>query len=892
VRRTWFAARMSLALSLVTVSVLFAAFGLGLVPDPEALALESRSGLARALGLEAAGAVQARDVGRFEAALRQLIDQESELRSAGLRDSAGALIVDVGGHADLWTDPGEQSTANHAWLAIELNDVPWGRAEFSFRPLPAPWLFGLWPGGRVGGLFAFLAGGCFAAFAGYLWYVFRKMGRDADQGMPQRVRQALDALAEGVIVMDRAQRVAHANLAFAKMTSRAPEELIGQRACDLGWHPPRGIAYAKPGLPWDWAMKDGQSVVRVPLLLKAAADKELMLSVNATPVVADDGACRGALATFDDMTEMERKNASMQELLGKLKHSRAEIHRQNQELKLLANRDPLTLCLNRRAFFAELAPLYEQAGRAGAPLSCVMIDVDRFKQINDRHGHTAGDQVLAAVADLLRVKSRNTDLVCRYGGEEFALVLPQTDLEDAAIIADRIRVALAEKPLAGVPVTASFGVSAIRLGPNGPQGLLDQADKAMYAAKRNGRNRVMQFNELPAEESAAAAAEPVAPTPLPLRADTAIPYPAVTALISALAYRDSLTAEHSRRVANLCVVVARDLLSQSDVYLLEVAALLHDIGKLGVPDAILFKPGALTEDEWKIMRLHDRMGVEIVTAAFASDALTRIVAAHHAWYGGSPKDPGLPTGDAIPLAARILTIADAYDAMVSDRVYRKGRSREAAFAELRRCAGTQFDPELVDRLITVVQATAPADQTDSLGSGVSKETALLIGTQIERLAGAIDEHDATALAGMATQLVATARECGVPAIVEVAGRLQRAAAAGSDWVEIVGVTNDLLELCRSTQSIYLRDARSTGARRAGDDRRASVIDTADDRLTETKGRHTPPPFELPDFDDRESVTERLVLPPGLFDDEQPTGRHPIPTDTSEALRAQLASPRR
>ena len=130
--------------------------------------------------------------------------------------------------------------------------------------------------------------------------------------------------------------------------------------------------------------------------------------------------------------------------------------------------------------------------------------------------------------------------------------------------------------------------------------------------------------------------------------------------------------------------------------------MLHDIGKLGIPDAILLKPGPLTHDEWQVMRLHDEMGVAIVKATFASSELTNIIKTHHAWFAGNPANPGLPTGTDIPYSARLLAIADAFDAMVSDRPYRKGCTQDEAFSELRRCASTQFDPELVDRFIQSV----------------------------------------------------------------------------------------------------------------------------------------------------------------------------------------------
>ena len=211
--------------------------------------------------------------------------------------------------------------------------------------------------------------------------------------------------------------------------------------------------------------------------------------------------------------------------------------------------------------------------------------------------------------------------------------------------------------------------------------MLNLADQALYYSKSSGRNRVTTCPQIPptwqggddnlSRKRAAAAT-----------IDAPIPYHAVTALSAALSFRDPLTAEHSRRVADFALLIAHGLMSERECYLLEVAALLHDVGKLGVPEAILQKPGPLTDDEWKLMGAHDDIGVEILNAAFSSPELTAIVAHYHAWFADNDREPDLPSGDAIPLPARILAIADAYDAMVSSNVYRKSRTPEGAIAEL------------------------------------------------------------------------------------------------------------------------------------------------------------------------------------------------------------------
>lgn len=805
----WYIARLSCALAALMLSLLFLAYGLGLIPDAEALSLDSRAGIAKTLGVEAAQAVQANSYKPFENVVQQVLESGCDLLSAGLRNSAGDLVADVGEHTQNWKDPGEKSTSSNVWLWVDLNGAPWGRAEFSFKPMAQPILFGLLPGGTVGRLFTFCGGTSIFCFGFYLWYVMGRVLNKNDAGIPQRVRATLDTLAEGVLVLDKQNRIAHANQAFAKLVDSTSDELQSKMVDELSWARPRGAITADAALPWEAAARDGITRIGVPLMLNASELNEYMVSVNATPILTDKGESRGILATFDDMTEMEKRNTSMQELLHKLKQSRAEIHRQNQELKLLATRDPLTLCLNRRAFFTELNPLYEQSARTGSPLSAVMVDIDKFKKVNDQFGHAAGDQVLFQVAEMLRNRSRTTDVVCRYGGEEFAMILPQTDLDAAAEIAERLREALSNTAIAGVPVTASFGISALQLGPTGPQSLLDQADKALYAAKRGGRDRVVRFSDLNADENESIIAPTmdnasVAPSQTTPRPGSAIPYPAVTALISALAYRDNMTADHSRRVADLCVTVGRTIMSQSECYALEVAALLHDIGKLGVPDAILFKSGKLTDEEFKIMRLHDRMGVEIISAAFGSEALTRIVGSYQTKYGSTIGNSNAPAGAAIPLPARLLAIADAFDSMTTDRSWRKGLSRDGAFAELRRCAGAQFDPALVERFIAAV-ASQVTSKEDSFT--VPRESALQLGTLIEKLAGAIDSRDSQKLAALADQVVVEADKCRLAVLADAANQLKELAEGAGDWNGVVSLANDMLEVCRSTQSVYLQSAR-------------------------------------------------------------------------------------
>ena len=346
-------------------------------------------------------------------------------------------------------------------------------------------------------------------------------------------------------------------------------------------------------------------------------------------------------------------------------------------------------------------------------------------------------------------------------------------------------------------ITASLGVSSISLHPTSPQELLDQADKCLYVAKRNGRNQVVRFDQVPT--NLVVEEKRVTRTHSPTPSKTQIPFPAVTALISALGYRDPDTASHSRRVADLCVDVAHGLMSMSNCYVLETAALLHDIGKIGMPDAILRKPGKLSDDEWALMHKHERIGLEIIRASFASEELSQIVENYRRHFDGRNENLG-PTGTHIPLGARILAVADAFDSMVTERSYRPARPHAEAFAELRRCAGTQFDTEIVERFIKVSQRYKPESR---ITGQVSKESALGIGLEMERLAEAVDQQDITGLKVMAGRLSESAARSGAPEIAAKAMELEQAASSKGDVLGVIQRACELLEYCRATQSSYL-----------------------------------------------------------------------------------------
>ena len=797
--------RLSSGVAALTLSVLLVAQALELIPSGAAAVIQGRKELCEAVAVRCSVAVQQGDVQALRQVAQQVMKQNREVLSAAVRRRDGSLVTELGDHAAHWNPPpGDSSTPTAVRIPVFDGDAQWGTLEMSFRPAD-----GAGPNGILGSpllrLCLFVAAGGFLA---YFFYLRRSLQYlDPAAVIPERVKAMLDTLAEGVLVLDTQERVVLANEAFAAAVGEPAQDLQGVPASRFNWSPahPDDVA---ADLPWCDTLASGRARTGAALCLSRGGDELRTFTVNCGPILGGDGSPRGALVTFDDVTPIEKKNAQLRRTLDMLKQSRDEIDRQNQELQALATTDPLTGCANRRSFFAQFETHWASAVRYGFRVSCVMVDVDRFKQINDRHGHGVGDQVLQHVAGVLRSLAREGDVVCRYGGEEFCVLLTHTDADGAAQAAERYRRAIESAAAAGIAVTASLGVSSSELGAEAPQMLIDEADKALYAAKQTGRNRVVRWDRMPADveaeqlAAAAVAAElgggaaggPDGPSPRrPAGVQPAIPYGAVTALSSALRYRDAATAAHSQRVADLCVMLGRRRMPVRECFVLEVAAMLHDIGKLGVPDAVLLKPGPLTDEEWKLMQAHDRMGAEIVAAALGSEELTRIVQTHHAWFGGNPRDPGLPRGRDIPLPARILSIADAYDAMTTDRVYRKGRTPAAAFEELRRCAGRQFDPELVEEFV----ALAAARPSPAAPAAPDAEGALArVREQAERLAMALEAHDLSLLRSMAGRMVAAADRDGLGDVARVASGLERSAAESSDVLDILRQVNELINLCR------------------------------------------------------------------------------------------------
>jgi diguanylate cyclase (GGDEF)-like protein len=392
----------------------------------------------------------------------------------------------------------------------------------------------------------------------------------------------------------------------------------------------------------------------------------------------------GLVLDVSDRRQLERR---LQSSVDELRGANAELRQLRMQAEQQARTDVVTGADNRLALSEHVALALEAGHRGGL----VLLDLDHFKQINDALGHGAGDRVLVEVAHRLRAAASPHDCVARWGGEEFAVLIREVgDEVELARRAAELQRAIDSAPILvdgeHVTVEVSGGATPLTDGGN-LDALVEQADRALYAAKRRGRNRVLLASELTESDL-------IAERPEAIRI--------AEALAVAVGVREGAPPEHPAYVASLAARIARCLHLDSRTALrCELGGWLHDIGKLSVPERVLLKPMMLDSEEWAIMRGHPELGEQIVERIPALHAAGPAIRHHHEHFDGGGYPDGL-AGHAIPIEARIVAVADAFSAMTQARPYAAARGTEAAMLELHRCSGTQFDPTVVGALETVL----------------------------------------------------------------------------------------------------------------------------------------------------------------------------------------------
>ncbi len=384
-----------------------------------------------------------------------------------------------------------------------------------------------------------------------------------------------------------------------------------------------------------------------------------------------------------------------------------------EKLAHISKTDQLTELANRRHFEEVLECFYHQARRYNRPMSLITLDVDFFKAVNDSGGHQTGDEVLRLVSSAIEEACRKADLPARFGGDEFAVLLPETAATEAGAVAERIRGAVDQLPIqiqgTEFHVTASIGVADLNSGEMASAAdMVALADRALYAAKQSGRNRIVQAHNLHGDSldkrqhsedvKINVLSKKLAGIDSQFKELFLLAFDQIMAILE---HRDPHMADHTRKVQHYATLISEEMeLPDRVTKRIQIAAMMHDIGMVALPDAILLCPGSLDEEQMKVMRRHPLLSVRIMERMEFLEQEIPAVRYHHERFNGKGYPEGI-SGPAIPLSARILSVADAFDAMTSPRTFRVAKTVAEAIGEIRRASGTQFDPAITSAFMNV-----------------------------------------------------------------------------------------------------------------------------------------------------------------------------------------------
>lgn len=486
--------------------------------------------------------------------------------------------------------------------------------------------------------------------------------QEADQNYRSMFENALD----GIFQTTRAGHYLRANTALARIYGYgSPEELIA----DL--HDIKKQLYVDPRRRAEFVrlMRLHGNVTSFEAQIYRKGGEIIWITEDARAVYDSDNQLRYYEGRVQDISHRKALEAEKEQLL--------------EEALERADHDPLTGLLNHRAFHKRYQEETARAIREGTSLAVAVMDLDNFKFFNDAYGHAVGDDVLRRVAETLLNGCRPYDTLARFGGDEFALLMPNTTLGAASALTSRLRKTLAATGYrlvdmeGAIPLTLSAGLAVFPEDGEERQNVLEAADVRLMRTKTGGSD----------DDSI----ESLRATLLHSHQG----FPMLDALVTAVDNKDRYTRRHSEDVMRYAIQISGELnLDRQTQHTLQVAALLHDVGKIGVPDRILRKPGPLSAEELEAIRQHPMMGAAIVGAVPGFEETLEAIRHHHEQWNGGGYPSGL-SGCEVPLQARIMAVADAYSAMTMDRPYRKGKQPEDALAILLQGAGSQWDPECV-----------------------------------------------------------------------------------------------------------------------------------------------------------------------------------------------------
>lgn len=503
-------ARISFGLVMLTVSLLLISDFLGLMPDSRGTEVSYRQHIAETAAVQVSMEIGERDSSKLQQILASTVERNERVLSVAVRRIDGTVLYSEGAHSDLWTlEPAADSTVDQVRVTLFTPKGEWGAFELAFIDMPVS--ASMFRGGS-----AVLKIVLYVALAGFIGFYFflKKVMRelDPDQVLPDRVRSALDSLTDGLLIVNHEGVIMFCNQALAKRIGINARKLTGKHSNSLDW-----VSVTEDeALPWSSVLDGTVATNEQALNLRVGHHQSYQFIVNASPVKGEGTDVRGALITFNDITELEKKHAELEATLSDLKKSQIEIEEQNRKLFTLATRDPLTNLFNRRAFFDAFDVLFEKAQQNHSRLACIMLDIDHFKSVNDTHGHSVGDEVIKYLADVLTEFQGDVDVVGRFGGEEFCMLIPDATVDAAVQRANKIRTHIETGTNSTVSVdlkiTGSFGVALLPSEAKTPGEMIEFADLALYEAKTAGRNRVVSWQgkaggKLETTESTSAASQ-------------------------------------------------------------------------------------------------------------------------------------------------------------------------------------------------------------------------------------------------------------------------------------------------------------------------------------------------------------------------------------------------
>ncbi|WP_316860907.1 EAL domain-containing protein [uncultured Cohaesibacter sp.] len=487
--------RISLGLAGITASLLLIADVLHIIPDETRFEMQSRVVTAEALAIQLANSVSLDYTDLLQATMLSVVERNRDVNSIAVRDANGTIIMQAGDHAKFWKPPhDEQSTIEYVQVPLKSSEKNWGKVEIAFKPLSSS--------APVLGLplsFIVFAGFMVLASIPSFRFILHRTLREFDPSgvVPERVKTAFNTLAEGVLILDERQVILLSNENFAKTVGKSADDLLGMHVNDLNWRPWGESSSLSE--PWKIAIRDSKQVTDAKIALKDCSGGLRSFMVNATCILNGKGKASGVIVTFDDVTALQQKNDDLVQVVRKLQLSEEAISSHNRELQFLADHDPLSGCFNRRAFFKRFESYLDEAIEKQISLTCIMIDLDHFKKINDQYGHGIGDEVISGLGTLLRESTGRSDLVGRYGGEEFCIILFDCSPSESLGWAETIRQNVIRRSSGWLgcdkTVTTSIGVSFLEGRQCRVKALVDEADEALYEAKETGRNKVVVWNK-------------------------------------------------------------------------------------------------------------------------------------------------------------------------------------------------------------------------------------------------------------------------------------------------------------------------------------------------------------------------------------------------------------